>query len=341
MKKLKGVCIGAGYFGHFQYEAWNRIPEVEITACCDLDAEKRATISKQYGIKNSYEDWREMLDKEQPDFVDIITPPATHLEMSTEAAKRGIHIVCQKPLAGSFERAKELVEKCSKVRLMIHENFRYQPWHREIKRQIEAGAIGKPFSLYMRSRMGDGWGDTPYTPRQPYFRNYPRLLIYETGIHFIDTFRYLMGEIEEVDCWLRQLNSAIKAEDCGLMIIRHTNGCMSVWDANRYNEPPTGTKARYTFGEMLVEGSKGSLRLKTDGSIEYQALGEPSVTLDYEHHDRGFAGDCAYNCQRHFVDCMLDGSEFETSGQDYLKNMEAQQAIYEAAEKHGWQIPSE
>ena len=104
---------------------------------------------------------------------------------------------------------------------MVHENFRFQPWHREIKRQITAGAIGdRLHSLTFRSRMGDGWGEKAYLPRQPYFRDYPRFLVFENGVHFIDTFRFLAGEITRVSAWLRRLNPVIQGEDCALVVFR-------------------------------------------------------------------------------------------------------------------------
>ena len=215
---------------------------------------------------------------------------------------------------------------------MVHENFRFQPWHREMKRQIESGAIGKLFSINMRSRMGDGWGQNAYIPRQPYFRDYPQLLIYETGVHFIDTFRYLAGEVKAAHAWLRRLNPVIKGEDCGIMVLEHEKGCLAQWDANRYNEPVKGINARYTFGEMLVEGSEGSLRLALDGSITLQKLGRDPQVIDYVHRDHAFAGDCVYACQRHFIDCLLDGSPFETSGDEYLKTLAVQDAVYASAE---------
>ncbi|MFD2257068.1 Gfo/Idh/MocA family protein [Luteolibacter algae] len=332
MKVLKGVCIGAGYFSHFQYEAWQRIPEVEIVAFSNRDAERSQSIKDQYGIQRSYTDWREMLEQEQPDFVDIITPPPTHLEICRFAAGLGIDIICQKPLGTTLDIAKEIVSSTENVRFMVHENFRFQPWYREIKCQLEAGSIGRLHSIYMRSRMGDGWGDQAYIPRQPYFRDYPKLLIYETGVHFIDTFRYLAGEVTGASAWLRRLNPVIKGEDCGLMILEHENGCISQWDANRYNEPPHGVNARYTFGEMLLEGTEGSIRLGLDGRLILQRLGEEANVISYQPSAHGFAGDCVYACQRHFIDRLLDGNDFETSGNEYLKTMQVQEEVYQNAE---------
>ncbi len=336
MNRIKGVCIGAGYFSHFQYEAWQRIPEVEIVAFSNRDQTKAAEVTAKFGIKKCYADYREMFDAERPDFVDIITPPPSHQEICAEAAKRGIHIICQKPLAPTLAEARAIVDNAAKagVRLMVHENFRFQPWHREIKRLLDAGVIGELFSLNFRSRMGDGWGENAYIPRQPYFRDYPRLLVYETGLHFIDTFRYLAGDIARVTAWLRRLNPVIKGEDCGLLVFEFANGAIGQWDANRYNEPACPvSEARYTFGEFLVEGSAGSLRLYLDGRITLKKLGGEEQTLDYPHERRGFAGDCCYIAQRHFADCLMTGAPCETSGEEYLKTMIVQEAMYESAAK--------
>ena len=332
--RLKGVCIGAGYFSHFQYEAWQRIPEVEIAAFSNRDPSRAKEITDKFGIAKCYTDWREMFDAEKPDFVDVITPPPSHAEICAEAAKRGIHIICQKPLAPTLDEARAIVDNAAKagVRLMVHENFRFQPWHREIRRLLDAGAIGELFSLNFRSRMGDGWGENAYIPRQPYFRDYPRLLVYETGLHFIDTFRYLAGDIARVTAWLRRLNPVIKGEDCGLLVFEFANGAIGQWDANRYNEPACPLpEARYTFGEFLVEGSAGSLRLHLDGRITLKKLGGEETEVDYAHDRRGFAGDCVYATQRHFIDRLLDGQPFETSGEDYLITTAVQEAVYQSA----------
>lgn len=333
--KLKGVAIGAGYFSKFQYEAWTRIPEVEITALCNSNIERAKSIMEPYGVKNHYTDYKEMIIKEKPDFVDIITPPETHFEMCKFAADNGVHIICQKPLAPTFEESKKIVEYVSKknVRFVVHENFRFQPWHREIKQIINEGTIGDLFSLNFRSRMGDGWGEDAYLSRQPYFRDYKKLLIYETGVHFIDTFRYHAGEIKSVYAILKRLNPVIKGEDSGLMILNFENDSHAIWDANRYNEN-NFKKQRYTFGEYLIDGSKGSIRLYSDGNITVQKLGGKEESHNYIHNDVGFAGDCCYIFQRDFIDTLLSKNTFETSGENYLKTLKAQEAVYKSAEKN-------
>lgn len=333
-EQLRGVCVGAGYFAKFQYEAWNRIPEVKITALCDRNLEKGQQIADEFGIESVYTDFAEMLQTEKPDFADIITPPETHLEYCKVAADLGVNIIVQKPLAPTLSEAQALVDYCTKkgVRLMVHENFRFQPWHREIKNLIDSQSIGELFYLNFRMRMGDGWQNDAYLARQPYFRTMPKLLVYETGIHFIDTFRYLVGEIASVYANLKKLNPEIAGEDAGIIHFNFKNGVSGVYDANRYNES-NSENPRYTFGEFLIEGSKGSIRLYNDGKITIQLLGEKETEVTYTHEKINFAGDCVYFTQKHFAACLLKNSAFETSGEDYLKNIGVQEAVYEASNK--------
>ena len=335
MEKLKGVSIGAGYFSQFHYEAWKRIPQVNLTAICDNDLHKAEQTARTFGIGKTYTDYQEMFEKEQPDFVDIITPAATHLEICQKAADAGIHIICQKPLAPSFTEAAVLVKHVTqaKIRFMVHENFRFQPWHREIKKMLDDKVIGdKLHTLNFRMRMGDGWPKDAYLHRQPYFRTMPRLLIYETGVHFIDTFRFLAGEIEWVFAQLRKLNPEIAGEDAGMVFFGFGNGSQGLFDANRYNES-NHRNPRYTFGEFLVEGNGGTLRLYADGTLTVQPLGKAEKKHLYHHEDRGFGADCVYFTQLHFVENLLSGAPFETNGQDYLKNLTVQEAIYQSAAK--------
>ena len=334
MKKHKLVGIGSGYFAGFQYRAWtNRIPEVEVTAMCNRNIEKARPMMEEFNIPRHYTNYIDMLNEEKPDIVDIIAPPDTHLEMCKAAADRGIDIICQKPLAPTLEEAREIVEYVDRknVRFMVHENWRFQPWYREMKELIKKGVIGDVHSMYFRSRMGDGWGENAYIPRQPYFRTYPRFLVYENAIHFIDTFRFLFGEVKEVYATLRKLNKVIKGEDSAKIFFRFKNGVEAIWDANRYNEP-TVDNPRLTFGNCLMEGSKGSVRFYEDARITIQKLGEREEEYHYEYSDIDFSADCVYTTQRHFIDCLNTGDEFETNGHDYLKSLAVQEPVYKSAE---------
>jgi predicted dehydrogenase len=311
---------------------------VELVALANRDAEKAHAVAAKFGVPRVY-GWSEidaMLEREQPDFIDIITPPETHLDLVRRAAARGIAIICQKPLAPTYAEAVAVVAAAAqaKVRLMVHENWRWQPWYREIKRQLDAGVLGDLFSISIRMRMGDGWPADAYLARQPFFRTYPRLLVYETGVHFLDVFRFLGGEIETVYARLQKRNPAISGEDAGQIVCGFASGATALLDASRYNEPTDCADPRYTFGTVRVDGSRGHLELELEGNLTLKLLGQPAQRLEYPHDRRGFAGDCVYALQRHFVDCLRDGREFESTGEDYLKSVALVEACYRSAASH-------
>lgn len=346
MTKLKGAVIGTGYFSHFHLDAWTRFNDVELVACCDTDTNKVASVANQYGIDKHYGDYRQLLDAHELDFVDIVTRPDTHLEIVRDICSRwpngdGPAIICQKPLAPNIDDVNEIanVVRKSGVRLMVHENFRFQPWYREIKSLIDHGRIGdRLHTVSFRNRAGDGWGDDAYLARQPYFQTMEKFLIFEAGIHTIDTFRYLGGEIEAAWCQHRKLNPVIAGEDTAIGVFRFTSGATGLYDANRFNES-TADNPRYTFGEMLVEGNGGSIRLHDDGRLTVQPLGQSASLHDYGCSKDGFAGDCVAATQRHFIDAIQTDSPFETDLDSYLKSIEIQEAMYRSAESGAWETP--
>ena len=334
---MKILCVGAGYFAQFHLDAWKRLSQIDSIAICDTDEAKAKAYGKRFKLSAVYADLQTALQEFRPDAIDIITPPSSHLSIIERVIELGVPIICQKPLAPSFEIALAIEQliKSNDARFMVHENFRFQPWHREIKRLIQHGAIGDHiYQIYFRSRQGDGWGNEAYLENQPYYRDLPRMLVFETGVHFVDTFRYLLGDIISVSATLKRLNPVIRGEDAALVQFEFANQATAIWDANRYNET-SAEDPRYTFGEMIVEGNGGTIRLGPDGSMSIQALGQPEMPHPYYHERRGFAGDCVYAAQKHFLDCLTNEEPFETNIDEYMKTLRIQEAIYTAHETHG------
>lgn len=326
----KIACIGAGYFSRFHVDAWTRLPGAELVAICDQDEAKARALADEFGVAEVFTDVAEMCSQLDFAVADIITPPSTHLALVELVTGFGKHVICQKPLADTLAEATAIHRTCVRAqkRFMVHENFRFQPWHRELKRQIDAGVIGdKIHTITQRVRTGDGWPADAYLNRQPYFRTMPRLFMHETGIHYIDVFRFLGGEISEVYARLRTLNDNVAGEDCALVLLDFANGTHGIIDGNRYNES-NHPNPRYTFGTTVVEGNKGTLRLYLDGRITLQTLGASEQDVDYHHEDRGFAGDCVYYLQQHFLEALTSGKPFETNGTDYLKGLAVLEGIY-------------
>ncbi len=332
-KLLKVACVGAGYFSQFQYEAWHRL-DVDLAAICNKTEANAQKIADSYGIEQVFTDFEQMLDSVKPDLVDIITPPSTHVAYIELAAARGIPVICQKPFTPSLKEAEyatKLMEDAGAM-LVIHENFRFQPWYSEIKRVLEAGTLGDLYQVAFRLRPGDGQGPEAYLARQPYFQEMERFLVHETAIHLIDVFRYLFGEMRSVTAALRRLNPAIKGEDSGVMLFEFENGAAGLFDGNRLADHPAKNR-RLTMGEMVLEGSKASLRLDGDGGLFLRRHGEDQEReIDYDWQDRNFGGDCVFALQRHVIEHLQNGAPVMNRARDYLTNIRIEEAAYSSNE---------
>ncbi len=334
MSKIRLVTVGTGYFSQFQYAAWQRIPEVELVAVCNRSDEGAKKIASQYNIPSTYNDFEEMLKQEKPDLVDIITPPETHLTYIREAVKQGTAIICQKPFCSSLKEAQEAtkIAKDAGVLLVIHENFRFQPWYEEIAAHINNKKLGDLYQATFRLRPGDGQGPDAYMERQPYFQQMPKFLIHETAIHWVDTFRYLFGEVHSVYAQLRKLNPVIAGEDCGVLIFEFTSGMQAVFDGNRLVDH-SADNCRLTMGEMTLEGSAGTMQLNGKGELSLRQHGScDAIQQPYDWQNIGFGGDCVYRLQRHVIDYLMGNSGIHNTAESYIRNLIIEQAIYESAE---------
>ncbi len=331
--RLRVACAGAGYFSRFQYEAWTRLDTVELAATANRTRADAEAIAEAYAIPAVFESVPEMLDQAKPDLLDIITPPETHLAAIKAAAERGIDAICQKPFCRNLKEAREAtaIAADAGIHLIIHENFRFQPWHRKIKSLLTDGMIGDAYQITFRLRPGDGQGPEAYLDRQPYFQTMERFLVHETAIHQIDTFRFLMGEVKSVYADLRRLNPAIAGEDAGLIVFDFGAGVRGLFDGNRLSDHKARNR-RLTMGEMLVEGSAGVIALDGDGEIRLRTHGSDDWReISYDWRDHAFGGDCVYLTQKAAIAGLRGEGPIENPADDYLVNIAIEEAVYQSA----------
>jgi predicted dehydrogenase len=90
---LKGAIIGTGFWAHYQLAAWQHLEDVQMVAAYNRTISKAKAMADQFGIGNVYDNVEAMLDKERPDFVDIITDVDTHAAITILAAQKGIDVI--------------------------------------------------------------------------------------------------------------------------------------------------------------------------------------------------------------------------------------------------------
>ena len=348
---VRVACLGAGFFARFHHDAWQRISNAMLVAIADSDIARAQQACSELmtaeQTRDSFKGRRKtsidafsslvaMLDSVNPQLLDIITPPHTHLESIAAGIEAGVPtIVCQKPFCQSLDEARQAVAlaRAAGIVLVVHENIRFQPWYRAIAQQLADNAIGQLQQVTFRLRPGDGQGPDAYLNRQPYFQTMPRLLIHETAVHWIDTFGFLVGPIKAVYADLRRLNPVITGEDAGHVLFDFANGVRALFDGNRHLDHAAGN-TRLTLGEALVEGTTGTLKLDGDGSVHHRQFGHTdSSTLLAAREWPGFGGDCVRALQQHVIDALVYNSPLENEAQEYLRVLEIEAAIYESAER--------
>lgn len=328
---LKIALIGAGFFARNQLFAWAGIEGAEVVAICDRDPARLAAAGDEFGIARRYTDAAELFADGGFDLADIATTVASHRALVEMAAGAGVHVICQKPFAPTLADAKAMVAAVSKTgkTLMIHENFRWQSAVRHTIDALRAGAIGEPFFGRVSFRSGyDVYSG------QPYLAEGERFIIEDLGIHILDIARALFGDVARITATTRRVNQKIKGEDVATMQLLHKSGVTSVVDCSYATK-----RLPETFPESLIEidGTEGTLRLdagyklviQRDGGSQTQDVSPP--LLPWAERPWHNIQESVLIIQQHFVDCLREGRQPETSGADNLETFALVEAAYLSA----------
>ncbi len=182
--------IGAGRMGKvFANTLAFTVSEVDLVAVAEPDEKTRADVSSRFGIKNSYKDYRQLLDSKEVDAVVITTPTGTHAEVIEAAAAAGKNIFSEKPLSQQLALCDTAIAAVKRAGVKLQMGFmrRFDPPYAAAKQKILDGAIGKPVMFKAISR-------DPMCPNLEFAkRENSGGLIVDMGVHDFDLARWLMG----------------------------------------------------------------------------------------------------------------------------------------------------
>ncbi|MGB2320607.1 MAG: Gfo/Idh/MocA family protein [Candidatus Puniceispirillaceae bacterium] len=323
------ACVGAGYFAQLHHAAWQAAHGARLVAVADSnpDAPIPPDVDRHASLDS-------LLRSRTVDILDIATPPDTHAALIEMALAHGVRrIICQKPFCGGPVAARQVTDLAvtAGADLIVHENFRFQPWYRVVKDIIASGRLGRIFQFHFALRPGDGRGPEAYLDRQPYFQTMERFLVHETAVHFLDLFTFLLGPPDHVYADLRRLNQHIAGEDAGLIICGYADGRRAVFDGNRLADH-AADNLRLTMGEAHLEAEYGCIRLDGHGRLQQRDTG----TADWYDilppaSDSRFGGGCVEALCQHAVTAWRDGTRPENSAAEYLAVMALVEAVYDSA----------
>jgi predicted dehydrogenase len=325
------ALAGAGMISQYHLIAWSRLANrARVVAIADPDRAKAQHRAQTFGIPAVYTDMEAMLAAEAVDAVDVASPRETHAANVEYAASRGIDVLCQKPLAPTLALSEVLVRAVgSRARLMVHENWRFRPWYRDMKRWVDEGEIGRlllgNMALLSSGLLPDASGSRPSLVRQPFMAQETRFLIAEALIHQLDVVRWLMGPLRVVAAHASRSIDAVKGETLAAIFMETHGGAPVI---------VTGTMAAPGFPPRTLDrfelvGTRASAVLS---GTELHLMGARAKSLNYDFDE-------AYQASfdsviAHFVDCLETGAAFETGPEDNLETLRLVEHAYWAAGLH-------
>ena len=219
-------------------------------------------------------------------------------------------------------------EVAGRIRLMVHENWRFRPYYRQVRAWQDEGLLGPLTSGSIRLRssslLPDARGLLPAVEKQPFFRTERRLLVAETLIHHLDTARWLFGPLRLACATMQRTTDAVAGETAATMLLLTPEGAPMLVDGNLTCPGyPSVTRDRAEF-----MGTKGSVTFDNDRLVLH---GPAPQAVQYEH-DAAYQA-CFNAAIAHFAEAIRTGAPFETDGAENLETLPLVEAAYAAA---GW-----
>ncbi|RRB04292.1 Gfo/Idh/MocA family protein [Larkinella rosea] len=336
MKNLKFAVIGTGFWANYQIPAWFEVGGVELLALYNRTRSKADVLAQQFKVPYVYDRVEDLLDRHSPelDFVDIITDVDTHAPLTALAASYGLDVICQKPMSTGLEAARNMLEdsRRANVRLLIHENFRWQAPIRKLQEIINSGAIGKPFKARLSFCSG-----FPVFANQPFLADLEQFILTDIGSHLLDVCRFLFGEVASLYCQTRRVNPRIKGEDVANVLMQMRSG-LSCYAEMSY----ASILEKEAFPQTLavVEGETGSVVLTHDFQLRISTrqgtvLAEGNPTL-YSWLDPAYAvvHSSIVDCNRNLLAGLRGTGRAETTAEDNFETIRLVYAAYESAARN-------
>ncbi|HUW82317.1 MAG TPA: Gfo/Idh/MocA family oxidoreductase [Phycisphaerae bacterium] len=216
MAKLKAAVIGAGAIAHHCHlPGYQGHPDCQLVALADIDPSRAAQAAERFGVLKTYQDYRQMIEREELDMVSVCTPNYLHREMAEAVARRGIHVLLEKPVALSVPDAVAIRQavRAARVQCMVGFTHRFYHGNQQARQLIADGAIGEPFMMRVRfAHKGPqpGWAMSDWFYRRAKSGGGALL---DMGIHAMDICRYMIGPVGSVSALIGTLRKDIEVDD--------------------------------------------------------------------------------------------------------------------------------
>ena len=337
-KTFRIVFSGCGRISKNHFEAISKIDGLELAAVTDVDPERAARAGQQWDVPyfTSYE---KMLAETKAEIVAIATPSGLHPAQGIAAARAGMHVVTEKPMAISLTGADQLVKACDTagVQLFVVKQNRLNPPVQLLKRAVDRGRFGR---IYMASCTVHWARPQEYYDQAPWRGTWE----FDGGAfmnhasHYVDLIQWLMGPVESVMAKTATLARRIETEDTGIAILKFRSGALGMIQVTMLAYP------RNLEGSLTLLGETGSAKI---GGTAVNKI-EHWQFADYDDDDKlveavettppnvyGLGHEGYY---RNVLSVLRGEAKPDTDGRAGRKSLELILGIYESA-KTGREVP--
>lgn len=317
----KIAIVGCGGVSRMHFEAYRAHPDrVQVAAVCDVNPERVAWAQREYGVAQGFTSIEAAVAEADWNVAVVSTPTHVREGAVTALAKAGKHIMVEKPMADSYAEARRMVELCegAGVTLAVNQNFRYHYPFEMARKLIGAGTIGRVRGILhedLMLRRDSGWRATA-----------KRHALSVMGVHWLDGFRWLLGEEATSLLCATYTSPLINAagESDGFVQINFANGAVATL-VESFSTPVSKT-------ETVVIGEVGSLVLTYNDLARYDTEHRGTPVERWDNPLRG-----RNKPEATFVDINLlftaleEGTAPPNSGRDNLGTVALLDGAYRSA----------
>jgi predicted dehydrogenase len=336
MNKLKFAIIGCGRIADRHAEQIQKLGLLK--AVCDNVGSRAKRLGQKYGSK-IYTDFDELLGTEKDlDVVSVCTPNGLHAEHSIKAFRKGIHVLCEKPMAITVYDCGEMIKEAEKAnkRLFVVKQNRYNPPVQAIKVALDENRLGKVFNIQLNCF----WNRNVDYYTQSEWKGTINLdggTLFTQFSHFIDLLYWMFGDIKKVEAITRNFNhkKIIEFEDSGVVLVEFYNGIIGTinYTVNSY--------LKNMEGSLTIFGELGSVKIGGQylNELEYQNIKDYRINDLPAGNPPNNYGQYVGSMSNHdkvydnVIDVLLNKGIIGTNGFEGLKTVEIIDKIYNAANR--------
>ncbi len=236
---LRVGIIGTGSISQAHYDGF-KAAGANVVAVCDVNPVQLAARATAWGVDRTYSDYGEMFAAGGIDAVSIAAPTAVHHPATMAAARAGVHVLVEKPIALDLSLADEMIAACAEagVKLVVNHQLRSSAPAKKARELIEAGAIGR--DTHLRLRQAHDWGGQGVRPSFATKASSGGGTLLDNGCHLADLARFFGGRVREVYARVATLAYEIEVEDTANVSLAFADGAIgtieTAWTATGWEE---------------------------------------------------------------------------------------------------------